>query len=92
MGSRTRRGALGKNLENLNKLWAPVNNNGSGGTWVAQSGKHRTPDFSSGHDLMVHELKPHIGLCTDGVESAWDSLSLSLSLSLPLPHLLSLSK
>ena len=37
---------------------------------------------------MIHELEPHIGLCTnsaDTVEPAWDSLFL------PAPPLLSLS-
>ena len=28
------------------------------GTWVAQSVKYLTLDFSSGHDLMVCEFKP----------------------------------
>ena len=32
----------------------------------------------SGHDLAVHEFKPLIGLYTDSVEPAWDSLSLPL--------------
>ena len=49
------------------------------GTWVAQSVK--ASDFGSGHDLMVHEFQPRVGLCTDSVETAWDPLSLSL----PLP-------
>ena len=38
------------------------------GTWVAQSVQPLTFDFSSGHDLRVHELKPCIGLCTDSTE------------------------
>ena len=46
--------------------------------------------FSSGHDLMVHEFKPQIGLCADSMESAWDSLCPSLSAH-PL-FVLSLSK
>ena len=68
------------------------------GAWVPQLVKHLTLDFSSGHDLMAHEFKPHIRLCTDSVESPWDflshflsshsqltcSLALSLSLSLSL--------
>ena len=37
----------------------------SRGTWVAQSVKHLTLDFSSGHDLTVREFKPRAGLCTD---------------------------
>ena len=50
---------------------------------MAQSVKQPTLDFGSGHDLTVHEFKPHIRLCADGMEPAWDSLSLSLSLSHP---------
>ena len=42
------------------------------GAWVAQSVKHLTLDFSSGHDLMVREIKPH------------DLIILSPSLSAPL--------
>ena len=51
---------------------------------VAQSVKHLTLGFSSGHDLEVHEFEPRIRLCTDSVEPAWD---LSLPLSLPFPQL-----
>ena len=47
-----------------------------------QSAKRPTLGFGSGHDLTVREFKPHIGLCADSAESAWDSLSP------PLPHLL----
>ena len=36
------------------KLW---------GAWVAQSVKHLTLDFGSGHDLLVHEFEPHVLLC-----------------------------
>ena len=50
-----------------------------GGPWVAQSVKRPTPDFSSDHDLMFCEIKPHIGLCTDG-QSLLGILSLSPSL------------
>ena len=32
------------------------------GTWVAQSVKHPTLDFGSGHDLRVHETEPCTGL------------------------------
>ena len=38
---------------------------------MAQSVKHLTLDLVSGHDLMVHEFKPHIGLCTNSAEPAW---------------------
>ena len=62
------------------------------GAWVAQSVKRPTLGFSSDHDFMVHEIKPHIGLCTDSAEPAWGSLSLSLSLPPPqFVHMLSLS-
>lgn len=54
------------------------------GTWVAQLVKHQTLDFSSGHDLMVCEIEPHIELCNDSTEPAWDSLSLPISLSISL--------
>ena len=50
-------------------------------------------DFSSAHDLVVHEFEPCVGLCADSVEPARDSLSPSASflhLSL-LAHSLSLS-
>ena len=53
--------------------------------WLSQL-KHLTPDFSSGHDLTVHEFNPHMGLCSDCAEPAWDSLSPSLS-ALPLLEL-----
>ena len=53
------------------------------GSWVAQSVKRQTLDFGSGHDLMVYEIEPHIRLCTERMEPAWDSLPLSL----PLPYL-----
>ena len=56
------------------------------GSWVAQSVKKPTLDFSSGHNL-VHGIKSHIRLCADSVESDWDSLSPSLS----APPLLTLS-
>ena len=52
-------------------------------TWVTQSVKGPTLDFSSGHDLVVCEIKPCIGLCTDSAKPAWDSLSPFLSLLLP---------
>ena len=48
---------------------------------MAQLVKHLALDFGSGHDLIVHEFKPHIRIHTDSVEPAWDSLPLSL----PLP-------
>ena len=59
--------------------------------WPTQSVKHLTLDFSSGHDLMVCEFKPRIGLFADSVETARDSLSPS-PLSLTLLHCLLLSQ
>ena len=52
------------------------------GAWMAQSVKHLTPDFGSGHDLTVHYSEPPIRLCTDSAETC---LAFSLSLFLPLP-------
>ena len=49
---------------------------------MAQLVKHPTLDFGSGHDLMVGELEPHIRLCADSEEPAWDSLSPPLSLKI----------
>ena len=46
--------------------------------------------FGSGHGLMVYEFEPHVRLCTDNAEPAWDSLSICLCPSL-LVHVLSLS-
>ena len=40
------------------------------GPWGAQSIKHLTLDFSSDHDLKVHEFEPSVGLCTDSMEFA----------------------
>ena len=37
---------------------------------MAQSVRHLTLDFGSGRDLMVYEIKPHIGFCADSVELA----------------------
>ena len=45
---------------------------------MAQTVKCPTLDFGSGHDLIVRGFEPHVGLCTDSEESAWDSLSPSL--------------
>ena len=44
---------LSLSVSKTNTLW---------GTCVAQSVKRPTLDFGSGHDLLVHEFKPHIGL------------------------------
>ena len=48
-----------------------------GGAWAAQSVKHLTLDFGSGHDLTVSEIEHSFGLCTDSMEPACDSLSSS---------------
>ena len=54
------------------------------GAWMAQLVKRPTLDFGSGHDSAVVGIKPHIRLCTESVEPAWDSVSPSL----PAPPLL----
>ena len=46
---------------------------------MAQLVEHLTLGFGSGHDLTVRGFEPHVGLCADSVEPAWDSLSPSLS-------------
>ena len=53
------------------------------GTWMAQSVKYPTLDFSSGHDLRVLGLSPTLG-------SALIEGSAQDSLPLPLPILLAL--
>ena len=51
---------------------------------MAQSVKHPTLGFGSGHDLMVCGIEPHVGLCADIIEPALEATSL------PLPHSFSL--
>ena len=46
---------------------------------MAPSVKRLALDFGSGRDLMVREMEPHVGLCADSAEPAWNSLSSSLS-------------
>ena len=58
---------------------------------MAQSVKRPTPDFGSGHDLLVCEIEPRVGLCADSTEPAWVSLSPSLYALLPRACKLSLS-
>ena len=72
----------------------PIENYKNRGAWVAQSVKCSTLDFGSSHDLMVHEIKPCIGLCAVSMEPSWDSLPLSLfpSPSHAVLHTLSLNK
>ena len=60
--------------------------------WVAESVKHLTLGFGSGHDLMAHEFKPYIGPCADSMKPAWDSVSLSLSVLPLLALYISLSR
>ena len=67
-----------------------MKNNKSRGSWVAQSIEHPSLDFSSGQDLTVHEIEPHI--VTVSTQPAWDSLSPSHSTPPLLTHTLSLSK
>ena len=43
------------------------------GTWMAQLVEHLTLDFGIGHDLMVCEFEPQVGLHADSTGSAWDS-------------------
>ena len=69
-----------------------IRRNTQRGAWVAQSVKHLTLGFSSGHDLAVCEFEPHIGLSAGSTEPAWDSLSPSLAAFSPLVLSLSLSK
>ena len=40
------------------------------GSWVAQSIKHPTLDFGSGHDLTVRGIEPRVGLCAYSMEPA----------------------
>ena len=49
------------------------------GARVAQSVKRLMLDFGSGQDLTIYDTEPHVGLCTDSIEHALDSLSPSLS-------------
>ena len=60
--------------------------NCDGGTRVVQLIKHLALGFSLSHDLTVCEFEPHIRLCADCTEPAWDSLTPSLSAP-PLPTL-----
>lgn len=32
------------------------------GTWMAQFLKYSTFHFDSGHNLIIHEIEPHVGL------------------------------
>ena len=79
--------SLKASLIQVSQFWLKI--------WVsgvprAQQVKHPTFDFGSGHDLMVHEFKPGIGLCADSVESLLGIPCLPLYV--PLPHSCSLSQ
>ena len=57
---------------------------------MAQLVKCPTLDFNSGHDLLVREIEPRMGLCADSAEPCLRfsfSLSLSLSLVIPSSHM-----
>ena len=60
----------------------------SRGTWVVELVKQLTPDFGSGYDLTVRDIKPHIRLCADSAELTWDSLFPSLCAPPLLVHML----
>ena len=40
---------------------------------MAQSVKRLTPGLGSGHDLMVCEFEPRVGLFADSAGPVWDS-------------------
>ena len=42
---------------------------------MAQLDERPTLDFSSGCDLIVHEIEPRFELCAESVKAAWVSLS-----------------
>ena len=48
---------------------------------MAQSVEHPTLDIGLGHDLMVHEIEPHVGLYADSAGPVWDSVFLSLKIN-----------
>ena len=55
---------------------------------MAQSVKPLTLNLGTGYDLMAPGTEPHIGLCADSAQPAWDSLSPfpSLPLSVTLKN------
>ena len=53
-----------------------------GDTRGVPSVERPTLDFGSGHDLVVREFEPRVGLHAASVEPAWDSLSPSCFFSL----------
>ena len=61
------------------------------GVWASQPVESPTLGFGSGHDLMVREFEPRVGLCADREEPPWDSQSLLLSLCPSPTHALCLA-
>ena len=59
---------------------------------MAQSVKHLTLAFGSGHDLTVRGFEPCVRLCADSSGPAWDYLSPSLSLPLLCSRSLKINK
>ena len=53
------------------KIWVLIGAPG----WLSWLSNWLLISFSSGHDLTVHEIEPHVGLCAHRVEPAWNSLS-----------------
>ena len=66
----------------VNNTWASGHLDGSVG-WAS--------NFVSGHNLMVCEFEPHVGLFADSSEPQPASDSVPPSLSAPPPHLLTFS-
>ena len=71
-----------RNRDNIYKVF------GTWGMWVAQSVKHPTLGFGSGHGSWIQT--PHGTLCRECRACLGFSLSLSLSLSLSVPPPLAL--
>ena len=67
--------------------WTTFKSKEDWGARVGQPVKRLILDFSSGHDLLVREFRPHVGLCADN-EDCLGILSLFLSPSLSSPSLL----
>ena len=68
-------GSIRGELPRVNLEITPSNFPSFGGARVA---KRLTLDFDSGRGLTVCGMELRAGLCADGTEPAWDSLSLSL--------------
>ena len=67
----------------------PIKQTGAPG-WLSQLSL--TLHFGSGHDLMIPEFEPCMGLCTNSVGPVWDSVSFSLCPSLACSLYLSQDK